>query len=371
MKKFLLLSAALLCLLSLPSRSQGWFRQPTPNDTLRSTRILPDGSVLFSIYAPKASEVGISGDLPWGVPIVFDKSDNGVWSAKVKGLGAGVYRYHFTVDGVSVYDPKAPLAGESTAILRIEPTGEEYFAMKDVPHGAIAQRYYNSKATGTVRRLHVWTPAGYEKSCDTLPVFYLVHGGGDTDNSWVGPGAAGNILDNLLAEGKIVPMVVVMPNGSIETTDMAGEVPIFVEDLTGSIVPFIEENYRVRTDPAHKALGGLSMGGWETLDTMLDHYEEFDYFLVFSSGWFPAQKEAFEAYGQKVKSIAPALNRTLKLLLFTQGGPEDIAYNNCKAMLSDIFDKYGVKYEYSEAPGGHTWLTWRRNLYEYAPRLFK
>ena len=266
MKKIIIFIAATFSFAAV-SHAQGWFRQPTPNDTLRSTVILPDNSVVFQIYAPHAEKVAVMGDLPWDKPAVFTKEDNGVWKGRLAKMDEGVYRYRFMVDGMNVYDPKAPNAGETSALLTVAPSGDEFFAMKNVPHGAVAERYYWSETLGTMRRLHVWTPAGYEKSTDTLPVLYLVHGGGDTDNSWPGVGAAGLILDNLMAEGKMKPMVVVMPNGTIEVPggDMMGEVPLFAKDMITSIIPFIEDNYRVYTDQANRAMAGLSMGGMETL----------------------------------------------------------------------------------------------------------
>ena len=174
MKKIILTVAAILSF-AAASQAQGWFRQPTPNDTLRSTVILPDNSVVFQIYAPNAQKVAVMGDLPWDKPAVFTKQDNGVWKGRLAKMDEGIYRYRFVVDGMNVYDPKAPDAGETSALLTVAPKGDEFFAMKNVPHGAVAERFYWSDPLGTMRRLHVWTPAGYEKSTDTLPVLYLVH----------------------------------------------------------------------------------------------------------------------------------------------------------------------------------------------------
>ena len=241
---------------------------------------------------------------------------------------------------------------------------------EDVAHGAIAQRYYHSKTLKTTRRLHVWTPAGYEKSEEKLPVLYLIHGGGDTDLAWPTVGCAGNILDNLLAENKMQPMIVVMPNGSIATENLMDEVPLFAKDLMNDIIPYIEANYRVLTDKDHRALAGLSMGGMETLEAGLNHYKEFGYFWVLSSGWFETNKKMYAERSTYLKTIAQDFNHTVHALHFTQGGPEDIAYNNCKAMLK-LFDAAGINYKYSEAPGGHTWYTWRNDLYNLAQQLFK
>ena len=371
MKRILFYVVAMLTF-ATTATAQGWFRQPTPNDTLRSTVVLPDNTVVFQIYAPEAKSVAVIGDLPWDRPAKFVKEENGVWKGRIANMTEGLYRYRFMVDGVSVYDPKAPTASETSALLTVSPKGDEFFAMKNVPHGAVAERYYWSEPLQQIRRMHVWTPAGYEKSTDCLPVLYLVHGGGDTDNSWPGVGAAGLILDNLMAEGKMNPMLVVMPNGSIEMPDgnFMGEVPIFAEDMVTSIIPFIEHNYRVVADQDHRAMAGLSMGGMETLEVTLNHPEMFSYVWVLSSSFAPGNKEVYEYERVRLKKEADRYNRNFKELVFTQGGPSDIAYNNCKETLK-LFDDAAIKYEYHEVSGGHSWEAWRQNLYDLAQRLFK
>ena len=314
----------ILCLLSqvLPLSAQ-WKHEPTPNDTLQSVRVLDKGDLLMSIYAPEAKKVSVMGDIAMHEAT---RAENGVWFATVPGVKDGIYRYWFVVDGVRVYDPK--------------------------------------------RRLHVWTPAGYEKMSGKLPVLYLIHGGGDNDNAWPTVGAAGLILDNLMAEGKMQPMVVVMPNGTIHTESLEGEVPLFAKDLMNDIIPFREANYPVLTDKDHRALAGLSMGGLETLEVGLDHYHHFGYLWVLSSGWFATDTDNYAKKAVYLKKIAADFNKTVRQLYFTQGGPEDIAYKNGQAMLK-LFDAAGIKYEYSERPGGHTWYVWRHDLYNMAQQLFK
>jgi len=338
----------------------------TPNDTLTSTLVLPDGSVLFSIYAPEADTVSVGGDaIPWGQRIEGVKADNGVWTFRVPEVKAGTYRYHFMVDGVRVFDPKAPNAREVSALLDVTPQGEaEFFALRqDVPHGAMAQVHYYSTVTQGMRRMHVWTPPGYHAKNDKLPVFYLIHGGGDSDLAWPTVGRAGFILDNMLSEGSCEPMIVVMPDGGMDTK-------MFARDLCTNIVPYIEANYRVYTDAGHRGLAGLSMGGLEVMDAFMAYPEMFSYINVMSSGWFANNKEMYEEGDKRLAEIAPVLNNTVKLLLFTQGGPEDIAYNNNLEMLK-VFDRNGIPYEFSKMPGGHSWNVWRQDLKNFAPRLFK
>ncbi len=366
----LVLAAALCAAAALPASAQRWGVR-TPNDTLRSVRFV-DGNVIFSIYAPKARQVSIAGDgdlIPYfgeNAPVVEERQD-GVWTFTIKNAQPGNYRYHFIVDGIRVYDPKNELASETTAIAKVG-DGSEYFAMKDVPHGAVSQRYYWSETLGCYRRMHVWTPTGYETSKKKLPVLYLIHGGGDTDNSWPGVGAAGFILDNLLAEGKMQPMIVVMPNGTIE--NVPNEVPPFAQDLLKSIIPFVESNYPVLTDSRHRAIAGLSMGGMETIEAAFTRPEMFSYVWVLSSGFMPGQ-DAAEAERLNVKQNAEKFNRSFAQFVITQGGQADIAYRNCQNTLKEL-DAAGVKYEYMEnSQAGHCWSTWRADLYTLAQRIFK
>lgn len=206
----------------------------------------------------------------------------------------------------------------------------------------------------------------------------MIHGGGDTDNAWPTIGCAGNILDNLLDEGMIKPMIVVMPNGSIKTEKLLDRVPIFTKDLMTDIIPFVEATYNVFTDSEHKAIMGLSMGGLETLEAATIHYNDFGYVGVLSSGWWisdswATQRGMTDNREQRVthlKKIAADFNDSVKMLYFTQGGTEDLAYENGMETLK-LFDEAGIKYQYSESPGGHTWMVWRKNLNELTPLFFK
>ena len=376
MKKTLAIVCLAVMAVSAFAQGPRMFRR-TPGDTLQSIRINPDGSTTISIYAPKAHSVSVQGDGGF-VPMSFGpatgvrpqmvEGDNGIWSMTVKDIKPGLYRYHFVVDGMNVYDPKNAGMSDISPIATIS-DGNDFFAMKNVPHGAVSQRYYFSKTLNTWRRMHVWTPAGYETSKKKLPVLYLIHGGGDTDNSWPGVGAAGMILDNLLAEGKMEPMIVVMPNGTI--TNVPNEVPPFAQDMVTDIIPFIESNYPVLTDKEHRAIAGLSMGGMETMETAFNNIDMFTYVWVLSSSFQPGQDPKAEAERLGVYKNAQKMNKTFKKLVFTQGGPSDIAYNNCINTRKEL-DAAGLKYEYMEnAQEGHSWGTWRADLYDLAQKLFK
>jgi enterochelin esterase-like enzyme len=346
--------------------AQGPSRTPSPNDNLKSTEILPSGEILFRIYAPNSNQVTLGGDIvPWGQKIEGTKAENGIWTLTVPQPKTGSYRYHFNVDGVKVFDPKAKNTNETSAIIDVLPNGEEeFFAMRnDVAHGAVSMVYYYSNTTQSMRRMHIWTPAGYHAKNTKLPALYLIHGGGDSDLAWPNVGRAGLIMDNLLAEGKIKDMLVVFPDGGIDTK-------VFVKDFANDLIPHVEKNYNVHTDSENRALAGLSMGGLEVLDSFMANPEMFGYINVMSSGWFADNQEMYKTGDGRLAEIASTLNKTAKILRFTQGGPEDIAYKNGEEMLK-VFDKNGINYEFSEMPGGHTWYVWRHDLHHFAQKIFK
>ena len=364
MNKAFIFAATAALFVSFSADAQ-WMRTPTPNDTLQSVRVLPNGNTVFSIYAPKARTVSLSGDIMSREAKTIEK--NGVWSIEVPGVKPGAYRYTFVVDGVNVIDPKSDLAQNNRPVAMVEPDGADFFSYNpDIPHGAMAVRSDWSKTANTTRTMRVWTPAGYEKSKAKLPVLYLVHGGGDTDASWPSAGCAGDILDNLLAAGKMVPMIVVMPNGTFP----GDEVPIFAADMVTDIIPFIESNYRVIADQAHRAMAGLSMGGMETLETTFNNPKLFGYVWVLSSSFKPGVAPETEAERLGVAGKIPEINKTVKEFVFTQGGPSDIAYQN-GINTRNCLEKLGLKFEYMDVEGGHSWYAWRQNLYDLAQRIFK
>jgi len=349
-----------------PSVPEGFqMPQPTPNDTLTSTQVHSDGSVTFRIYAPEAKSVKLGGDLGgWGIPATqFVKADNGVWEATLNDGRIGSFRYFFEVDGVKVNDPKRRETEQLRPLIDVDPQDTAFWAMKDVPHGAVSQVYYPSKTFNCTRRMHIWTPAGYGTTItEKLPVFYLIHGGGDSDWAWPNVGKANFILDNLLAEGKMVPMIVVMPDGNVD-------VDKFTDDVMKDIIPYVEQNYNVLTDAAHRALAGLSMGGLETLDISLNNYTSFAYVCPMSTGWF-LNSPFYAKWEPYLKEHAEAMNKSFKLYRFYMGGEEDIAYHNCIGT-REAFSRYGIRHEYSSMPGGHSWMVWRYNLLDIAPRLFR
>ncbi|MFD2937464.1 alpha/beta hydrolase-fold protein [Spirosoma flavum] len=338
-----------------------------PPATAPSVNFVPfevngDSSATLRMYAPNAKEVTVGGDLK---ALKSERGADGVWTiTTAPGLNPSVYRYFFLVDGNKVNDPKNPMVADFRPMVDIVPKNQTLFwQQKDVPHGLLSIVYYQSKTTNTTRRMFVWTPPGYFAGNKKLPVLYLMHGGGDNDTNWPGQGKAGSILDNLFADGKIVPMIVVMPDGSIPVDKLA-------DDLGNTIIPYVEANFRAWNDTKHRAIAGLSMGGLQTLETLLKFPDKFTYVNVMSSGWFANRPEIYEKYDELVKAAAPRLKQTVKYFIFTTGGQSDIADKN-NDLTRAVFDKYGIKSDLSKMEGGHSMYVWRHNLYDFTQKIFK
>lgn len=358
--------------------------QPTPNDTLKSISIYSDNTVSFKIFAPLAADVKIGGsDILRNVKM--NKSENGVWEGTVGPLMPGAYRYNFIVDKVSVLDPKNPMTSESFmntwSLFYLQ--GADFMETKDVPHGSISELTYFSKSLNRNRRLHVYTPPGYEAGNDKYPIFYLLHGAFDCDDSWTSVGRAGFILDNLIASKKAVPMVVVMPAGHTGPFSFGAprdpskpRVDEFLVDFNNDIKPLVESRFRVKTERHNRAIAGLSMGGAQTLNIAVPSLSEFSYFGVFSSGVFGITGQGFGADSgpswedQNKEMLANnELKKDLRLVWFATG-KEDFLLETSRATVN-LFKKYGFNVTYKETKGAHTWENWREYLNEFAQLLFK
>jgi enterochelin esterase family protein len=349
-----------------------------PGPVVVSPEVLPDKRVVFRLLGPQATDVAVQGLGRGRVPMA--KGENGVWEATVGPLTPGPYQYTFVVDGAQVADPRNQAMNETTAgyaSLLVVP-GSEMTDTRNVPHGALAQVFYDSTVLGRSRRMHVYTPPGYGASTDRYPVFYLLHGSGDSDQSWSALGRAGIILDNLIAAHKAKLMIVVMPAGHTTVPPTQASRQQFVDEFLTDIMPFVEKNYRVRNDRPSRAIAGLSMGGGQTLNIGIPHLDKFAYIGVYSAGLSGggggrgASPEA--PYGQSWESEHQAvldnasLKKGLKLLWFGIG-KEDPGLGNATNTVN-LLKKHGFNPVFHESEGGHTWPNWRDYLVIFAPQLF-
>jgi enterochelin esterase-like enzyme len=352
-----------------------------------------DGRVTFRIVAPKAQAVSLLGDIPTDGPTVpmqpptgrpLVRGQEGVWDVTVGPLAPGSYRYNFNVDGVPVIDPRNPATSESNENTwsLVHVPGADFMDTKPVPHGAVAAVTYYSTALKRFRRMHVYTPPGYETSTLRYPVFYLLHGAMDCDDSWSTVGRAGFILDNLIAAGKAKPMIVVMPaghTGPFSFNPGAPRPPVdeFSADFKGDVVPHVERTYRALTDRKDRAIAGLSMGGAQTLGIATSDLARYAYVGVYSSGIFGITGGAafpttpgpsFEE--QHATALDdPKLKEGLKLVWFATG-KDDFLIETSRATVA-MLKKHGFDVVYRESAGAHTWTNWREYLNEFAPLLFR
>ena len=358
---------------------------------LVSPQIDSDGRVTFRIYAPQATVVTLGGDINQGLNrdepaqadgagsaakpgIPMAKGSDGVWTGtSALPMKPGAWRYHFVVDGMTAVDSRnvstSPYQAQMESLLIVP---GDFSETRNVPHGAVSKvRYVASTLNNATREMFVYTPPGYENGTQSYPVLYLIHGGGETAASWSTVGRANDILDNLIAEGKAVPMIIVMPSG---WTPLGGQVMTadatkdpFNDEMMKDIIPYMESHFRVKADPDDRALSGLSMGGIQTLNIGLHNLGTFRYLVVMSSGWISEQDRQFFFTTEAAK--IPAYNSQLKLFWWGWGAT-DIARPNAIAV-TDRFKSLGVKVETMETPDGHEWKNWRLYLHEEAPKLFR
>jgi enterochelin esterase-like enzyme len=359
-----------------------------------SPEIKPDRTVTFRLLAPKATEVNITGEwLAQGETKQLSKNDTGLWTLTVGPLEPELYAYNFNVDGMKVLDPnnvQVRRDGTNYMNFMIIPGGNSdlYFNRNDVPHGNVSKVWYPSSVLGTTRRMYVYTPAGYESGTQKYPVFYLLHGAGGDEDAWTNMGREAQIMDNLIAQGKALPMIVVMTNGNgnqygaqnevqntpaVNAAGGAGMQGGFEEHVVKDVIPFIEKNYRVIADKDHRAIAGLSMGGMHTQTITNNHPTTFSYIGVFSMGIMAGANQSAEAAAQADKerdAKIEALKNSGYKLYWVGVGKDDFVYSTV-ITLRGILDKHNMKYTYRESTGGHTWANWRIYLSEFAPLLFK
>ncbi|HMQ63011.1 MAG TPA: alpha/beta hydrolase-fold protein [Flavilitoribacter sp.] len=337
-------------------------------------QILPDNRVVFRLKAPDAQKVQV--DLGKKYDLVKDTS--GYWSVTTDTISRGFHYYSLLIDGVPLADPASETfygMGRMASGIEIPYKDGGFYALRDVPHGDIRIKKYFSRALNAWREMYIYTPPGYDDAAEKYPVLYLLHGGGEDQRGWATQGRTDLIIDNLLAEGKAKPMLVVMLDGNMGGQGgMAGFneslLRSFETELLQAAIPFVESNYKVKTDARDRALAGLSLGGLQTLYAGIKNTDKFAYLGVFSSGWFANNPQLSDPQYELMKNNAAAINGNLEQLWISMGGPEDIAFNNCKIMCAK-FDELGIRYHYSEYAGGHTWPVWRHDLFSFAQLLFK
>ncbi len=358
-----------------------------------SPEIHDNGSVTFRIMAPEAKEVKLSGDwMPaegW-VPgsVVMKKDDNGVWSFTTEPFAPELYAYSFTVDGVRTADQNNPfIIRDVASIMNIFIIGggqADLYKVNDIPHGTVSKRWYDSPGLGMDRRITIYTPPGYEASNEKYPVLYLLHGAGGDEEAWITLGRTAQIMDNLIAKGKVKPMIVVMPNGNVIQDAAPGEgnegyyKPQFMvpKTMDGTyeanfmdIIRFVEKYYRVKADKANRAVAGLSMGGFHSLHISCYYPNTFDYVGLFSAAILPNPNVSGEVYNNIEETLKKQMENGYKVY-WIGIGKTDFLYKNVKDYMKKL-DEMGFKYTYRESDGGHIWKNWRVYLTEFAPLLFR
>ena len=356
----------MLQLLGYPVAEQGW------RDVVFEPHIIhPDGRITFNHEAPRAQKVELSGQfMDKNIPMV--RNSRGIWSATVKPAKADIYPYNFVVDGVSAQAQNNmnifPNENFKASILEI-PDPEALYTVNDVPHGKVQYMMYKSDVMGEYRPVLVYTPADYEKGNKKYPVFYLVSGTTDTEETWFKVGKVNVILDNLIAQGKAVPMIVVMPYGNVfgstpsPTTLAAAKMyQKFEQELTECVMPFVEKNFRTKNNRESRAIGGFSRGGGQSLFTVYSNFDKFAYLASYSAYLTP---EVMDVYFPNIKTDISQL----KLMWFGVG-TSDFLYQNVLDH-QNYFDEKGIKYEKMFTEGGHTWMNARTYLAETLQKFFK
>lgn len=343
--------------------------------------ILSDLRVIFTISAPDAGKV--QADL--GKVYDMKKDEKGIWTVTTDPQVPGFHYYSLVINGVRVSDPASESfygTGRMSSAIDIPEEGVDFYKINDVPHGDIRNRIYFSKTTGTWRSLNIYAPPGYDKSGgEQYPVLYIQHGGGEDERGWAVQGKTNIILDNLIVEGKAKPMLVVIPNGNVSRpgsvaagyTDEA--MAAFNEELFGSVIPYIESNYRVKPGAENRAIAGLSMGGGQAFYTGLRNTDMFANVGVFSTGLFggisrqPATPFDVEAKIPGLLTNPESFNNKLKVF-YISVGEQDPRIDPTRNLIQ-TFKEAGLKVEFASFPGSHEWQVWRKSLHDFAQKLFK
>jgi len=396
MRKIFLFIISVMLSLSATSQQALWGGQ-----NIISPEINNDKTVTFRFLAPEADKVQITGDFlptqevdtPNGkhsIPGTADlqKEENGIWIYTSQPLPSELYSYSFIVDGLQTTDPNNVYlirdVASLTNIFLIGGGQADLYKVNNVSHGSVTKRWYNSPTLNMSRRITVYTPPGYEEGKDNYPVLYLLHGMGGDEEAWMTLGRTSQILDNLIAQGKAKPMILVMPNGNAAQEAAPGESSLgyykptmqlpktmdgSMEESFPDIVKFMDNNYRTIKSKSGRAIAGLSMGGFHSLHISKQYSDMFDYIGLFSAAIIPSQNSKSPIYENMDEKLKTQFAKNPKLYWIAIG-KTDFLYD-ANTDYRKLLDNNNYKYTYYETGEGHIWKNWRIYLSEFVPMLFK
>lgn len=390
MKKTILSMLMLMATLGMSAQQNISFRE----GKLVSPEVNADKTVTFRLVAPKAKTVKVLADWEQNEGVgVMKKGKDGVWTYTTPALASEMFTYRFDVDGVVSIDPTNPFTrrdvGNVFSIFYVGGGAADEYQVHKVSHGQVRSVWYHSNTTNDDRRMNVYLPAGYGKTEKKYPVFYLLHGSGGDENAWLELGNIARIMDNLIAEGKCEPMIVVMPNGNFgkqaaagETYENLGYKPVMTKFLAHykdgmyemafpEIVNYIDANYNTIADKQHRALAGLSMGGMHTLMISANYPDMFGYVGLYSAGvdFTDIKMESIPAYANLDAKLATQAQKGVSLYWIACGNADRLMSHNKQLM--ERMDKAGLKYTFHESTRGHLWSNWRQYSLLFIPQLFK
>jgi len=388
-----MLAGASLCF----GQEQGDFKPATSNVLdAQYPKVDSQSRVQIRFKAPDAAHVKLNF---WSGPKVdMEKQPDGFWTVTTPPLAPGLHYYTLNVDGAEVSDPGSPAyfgGSKWASAVEVPEAGADYYLPQDVPHGQVREVWYHSSVTGTWRHALVYLPPGYDTAKSRYPVLYLQHGGGEDESGWIRQGKANFILDNLIASGTAKPMIVVMANGyasraGYQVPDLTGKpfgspemmkvmqerMGAFEDDMTQALIPFIDKTFRTVADRDHRAMAGLSMGGMQTFQVTFDRLDLFSYIGGFSGAanvfaMGNAKLDTKTAFHGAMADPA-AFAKRVHLLWVGVGTDEPAMMKSGLEKLHASLDEGKVQHVFYESPGtAHEWQTWRRDLKDFAPRLFQ
>lgn len=392
MRKIYLLSTILLVLL-LPFGAEAQQNVDNNTNTVVSPIINENNTVTFLLDAPKAKEVRVIGDWcenPAGKEMT--KGKKGLWSFTTDQLTSEMYTYRYVVDNMTIIDPANPFTkrdvGSVFSIFFINGDVADNYQVQNVPHGNVTETWYHSNRLGMDRRMQVYTPPFYDKTQRNYPVLYLLHGSGGDENAWVELGNVARIIDNLIAQGKAEPMIIVMPNGNPGMQAAPGETsqnlayrPTMSNNLPGfrngayeesfpEIVNFIDAKYKTIPQKTHRAIAGLSMGGFHSMTISANYPDLFDYVGLFSAG-FPSTEDTIPAYANMEQKVKTQIHKGLKLYWIGCGIDDQFKIHDKARDFASQIKGYGGNAIFHSSPKGHVWSNWRQYLLLFIPQLFQ